>query len=90
MRDCWTIGDTLKTPVVREDAPQHLIVKLAMAKERTAQQAFLHCADLAERAVAAAVGHGGTGLKALCAHDIECEVENQARPFEEDARAPEL
>jgi hypothetical protein len=42
-------------PILVENRPEHLVVILAVAKERTTQHAFLHGADLPERAVAAAV-----------------------------------
>jgi hypothetical protein len=45
-------------PLFGQDGPEHLVQELAVLEERPAEHAFLHCAELAERAVAAAVGDG--------------------------------
>src|ERR671912_1397271 len=45
------LRQTLQAPVVGDDAPNNLVVIDAVAAERTAQHAFLHGADLAQRAV---------------------------------------
>ncbi len=50
-------GEALRAPVFREYAPQHLVVILTVPEEGAAQHSFLDRADLAEGAVAAAVGH---------------------------------
>ena len=50
-------------PVLVQDRPQRLVEVFAVAEERLAQDAFLHRADLAQRAVAATVRDRRPGLE---------------------------
>ena len=56
-------GAAQPSPVLVEDRVQHLIEVLAVAQKRLLQNGLLHRADLAERADAAAVPHGGARLE---------------------------
>src|SRR6188472_422548 len=58
--------------------------------ERAAQDAFLDRADLAQRAVAAAVGDRRAGFEAMHADRVDREVDDHAGALGEDSRAPEL
>ena len=62
----------------------------AVADERAAQYAFLHRANLAKRAVAAAVGHRRARFETVRADHVHREVDDQSRALGEDPGAPEL
>src|SRR5688572_26662131 len=88
MRGGPHLQDALHPPVLRENAPQDLVVILAVAKERATEHAFLHRAQLAQRAVTAPVRRGRARLEAMRADHAEREVEDEAGAFHEDPRAP--
>ena len=53
-------------PVVSEHRPEHLIEPLSIRRrERLAQYALLHSAELQHRGLAAPVGHRGAGFEAV-------------------------
>src|SRR5205085_2339789 len=76
-------------PVVFDDRPQNLIDILAVAPERLADKTFFDRAELAERTVAAAVGHSGTRLDAMDTDSSDCEIDDHARGLLENAQTPE-
>src|SRR6185436_1864929 len=80
----------LPAPVLRKNREERLIQMLPVLLERLPQQTFLHRADLHQRAVAAAVLHGGPRLEATDADRVEGELEHQFRAGFEHARAPEV
>src|SRR5690606_16591078 len=63
-------------PVLSQDRPEQLVVIFAAPEERPAEHALLYRAELAQRAVAAAVGHGRPGFDAMGADGVEDEVEH--------------
>src|SRR5262245_23528994 len=75
-------------PVLREHRPHHLVVVLAAPDERAPQNAFLNGADLAERAVAAAVQHHRSCLEPDDADGLERKVEHLCRAGHEEPGAP--
>src|SRR5687768_7451426 len=77
-------------PLLREDRPQHLIEKLAVLQERTAQHAFLHGAEFAQRAVAAPVGYRRARFEPAHVEYLNRKVHHHAPSINEHARAPEL
>src|ERR1043165_377780 len=79
----------LRSPILVQDRPQCLVEVLAVAEERLAQDAFLHRADLAQRAVAPPVEDGGAGLEPVSLDDVERKVDDHARAIREHPRAPE-
>src|SRR5439155_7520514 len=78
-----------RAPIGVDDGVERLIQIAAVAQQRLAQQAFLHGADLLERAVAAAVEDRRARFEAADAHRVEYELEDQLRAVLEDAGAPE-
>ena len=74
-------------PVFLEHRPEHLIEVFAAAPDRSAQDAFLHRAQLAQRAVGAPVLQQHARLEPVRAERAERERSDQARGFEEDAAA---
>src|SRR5207237_6890994 len=68
-------------PILVENRPQRLIEILAVLQERFAEQAFLHRADLSQRAVAAAVAHGSARLEAVNPDRLEREAHQQFSSF---------
>src|SRR4029453_18560606 len=79
----------LSSPVLVEDGPQRLVEILAVAEERLAQDAFLHRANLPQRAVAATVEDPCAGLEPVRVDGVERKVDDHARAVHEHARAPE-
>ena len=72
-------------PVFLEHRPEHLVEIFAAAADRAAQHAFLHRAELAQRAVGAAVLQQHARLETMRADRAERERADQTRRFEEDA-----
>src|SRR5579871_3122449 len=79
----------VRAPFGLENRVQRLIEALAATDERLAEYAFLHGADLQQRAVAAAVEHGRARLEAARAQRVEDELQHERRALGEDAAAPE-
>src|SRR5262249_33706203 len=77
-------------PILVDDRPQQLIQVLAIAKERLPQHALAPGAELAQRAVAAAVQRRRTRFQPMNPDDQEPVVERQRGAVEERACAPEL
>ena len=77
-------------PVLFEHRPEHLVEVFAAAADRSPQDAFLHGAQLAKRAVAAAVLQQHARLEPVRADRAEREGSDEARRFHEHAacRAP--
>ena len=90
MNDRPLLADALQAPILGEHRPQHLVVIPPVAQERSAQDPFLHRANLSKGAVAAAVGDRRPSLEPLNADDVHREVQQQPRTLDEQARAPEL
>src|SRR4051812_47411 len=84
LRDPGALG----LPVLGENRPQRLIQVLAVLEEGLPKDAFLHCADLAERAVATPVVDRGPRLQAMHTDLFERETHQQLGAFLEHARAP--
>src|SRR3954469_7913858 len=84
LRDPAALG----LPVLGENRPQSLIQVLAVLQEGLAKDAFLHCADLAERAVAAPVADRGPRLEAMHTDLFERETDQHLGAFLEHAGAP--
>src|SRR3954462_2690921 len=77
LRDPAALG----RPVLGENRPQRLIQVLAVLQEGLAKDAFLHCADLAERAVAAPVADRGPRLEAMHTDLFERETDQHLGAF---------
>ena len=73
LRDPAALG----LPVLVENRPQRLIQVLAVLQERLAKDAFLHGADLPQRAVAAAVADRRARLEPVHADRLEREADDQ-------------
>ena len=65
-----------------QDRPERLIDVLAVAHERPTKNAFVDGPNFAERAVAAAVAHGGARLEAVRPQGVEGEVDYLPRAVE--------
>ena len=76
-------------PVDVEDRPEHLIVDQPILTERAAKDCFVHCADLAKRAVAAAVADCRPRLEPLHADRAEREVQRVGGTLEKQSSSPE-
>src|SRR5688572_5740608 len=76
-------------PFVRENRPHDLIESLAVPREGFAHPHFVKRTDLREGTLSPSVRNGGTRFQAVYTHDVERELEEQARGFGEDPAAPE-
>src|SRR5437016_14334611 len=54
-------------PILGHDRPHNLVEELSVLQQRSAEDAFLHGAELSQRAIAARVLHDRAGL-----HAVEC------------------
>src|SRR6476646_12083759 len=79
----------LSTPVGVEQRVERLIEVPSVAEERPAQNAFLHRAQLLQRAVAAAVQDRGARFEAMHAERVENEFEHELRAVLKHPGAPE-
>src|SRR5581483_7620606 len=75
-------------PVLSHDRPHHLVEELTVLEQRSAEDAFLHGAELAQRAVAAGVLHDRAGFQPVDRCVLEREVEGHPRAREEEPCAP--
>src|SRR5690606_1767889 len=76
------------TPVDVDDGPEMLVPVLAVALERAPERGLADGAELAQRAVAAAVGDAGARLEPVDAERLEREFEHRLGAGHEHARAP--
>src|SRR5207249_2526118 len=74
-------------PILFQDRPEHLIEILAAATHRAPQDAFLHGAELAQRAVPASVLQQHARLEAMRANRSERERTDEPRGVEKQAGA---
>ena len=70
------------------DRPQRLIEILAVPQERSTQHAFLHGAQLSERAVAASVAERRTRFEPVHAEHVEREAQDEFRAVERTCPCP--
>src|SRR5581483_4444242 len=75
-------------PVVAQNRPERLIVILAVALERAAQDALLHGPQLSKRPVCASIRHGGARLEPVHTEHVEGEVDDHPRAFRKHAGPP--
>jgi hypothetical protein len=78
----------LVSPFLSEKRPEHLIVVVAVAQERSSENTFLHRTELSKCAVAAAVRYRRARLEALDPNRIERKVEHELRALHERPGAP--
>src|SRR6185503_5913018 len=79
--------DPMLAPVLFQQRPQHLIDVLVVPPNRTAENAFLDGAELAERRVTAPVLEQHARLEPPRADSVEREGSGQTDCFDEDAGA---
>ena len=78
-----------RSPVIFDDAVQHLIEVLAVVPERSPQQALLGRSDLQQGSAAPSVPDRRARFQAMHAECLERELEDEPRALFEYARAPE-
>src|SRR6266850_6890491 len=80
-------GDPVFAPVFLQHRPEHLVEILALQTHRTAKNAFLYRAELAQRAVRPAVAQEHARLETVRPDRSERERSHQSRRLEEHAAA---
>src|SRR5947208_16944375 len=85
--NAWSGRHPVFAPVFLQDRPQHLIEVLGAAADRFTQHAFLHRAELAQRAVGPAVLQEDACFEPVNADRAERKRADEPGGFEKGARA---